>query len=284
MGCAMDDRQSIVVITGAAGHIGLACARRFPGRPLLLCDLFEGPLQTAAASLADHGAEVRTHSCDLTRNDQALALAAVASQMGHVGVLIHAAGVAPPSPPDLIYAVNLFATRNLLSAFQPQARAGDVAVCIASLAGHRRLAREFDALLLAGTSPQDLAQRIQALAPEVNPSRLAYAASKRATILMCQAAAVAWGKQEARVLSVSPGVVGDTAMGAARKSTSAHAAEPALPRPCATADIADAVAFAASPAAGYMTGVDLLVDGGFLATVDHRLDPEQRRQWHAVEV
>ncbi len=278
------DPASVVVITGAAGHIGLACARRFPGRPLLLCDLHASPLQAAAETLVEHGVEVRVHACDLTSSDQARGLAAAARDLGEVGVLVHAAGVAPPAPPDVIYAVNLFGTRHLLAAFQPLLGAAGVAVCIASLAGHRRLTRGFDALLMAAVSPHAVAQEIAALAPAVNPSRLAYAASKRATILLAQQAAADWGAQGARVLSVSPGVVGDTAMGAARRSTSAHTAEPALPRDCATADIADAVAFAASAGASYMTGVDLLVDGGFLAAVDHRLDPEARRRWHAVEI
>lgn len=276
--------SSIVVITGAAGHIGLACARRFPGRRLLLCDLHAGPLQAAADTLADHGADVRTHACDLTQSDQAWGLAAAASNLGKVGVLIHTAGVAPPTPPEAIYAVNLFGTRHLLAAFQPLLGDGGVAICIASLAGHRRLTRGFDALLMAAASPQSIAQEIAAHAPSVNSSRLAYAASKRATILLAQQAAVDWGAQGARALSVSPGVVGDTAMGAARRSTLAHAAHPALPRDCATADIADAVAFAASAGASYMTGVDLLVDGGFLAAIDHRLDPDERRRWHAVEI
>jgi NAD(P)-dependent dehydrogenase (short-subunit alcohol dehydrogenase family) len=51
-----------------------------------------------------------------------------------------------------------------------------------------------------------------------------------------------------------------------------------------TADIAATVRFLASPGAGYLSGTDVLVDGGVLAATDHHLDAVARTRWHSAPV
>src|SRR5437879_2043962 len=109
----------LAVITGGAGHIGLACARQFPNHRLLISDLRPEAIEAAAEVLRSEGLDVIAMAADITRRDDAIALSAAAAGMGGFAVLIHAAGVAPPTPPEIIYAVNLFGTINILEAFEP---------------------------------------------------------------------------------------------------------------------------------------------------------------------
>jgi NAD(P)-dependent dehydrogenase (short-subunit alcohol dehydrogenase family) len=275
----------LVVITGAAGHIGLACARRFRDFRLLICDLGEEATQAAAAQLCAEGSRAVPFVADITKRADVLELARAAAREGGLQVLVHAAGVAPPTPPEVIYAVNLLGTIHVLDEFEPLLQPGVVGVCVASMAGHRTLGHQFDALLLDPTdSPATLAQRIESESPGTPKHRLAYAASKRGTILQVQRRARDWGRRGARLLSVSPGVLGDTAMGARRQSGLNHQGDDSpLGRLGTSAEVAEVIRFAASPAASFMTGTDLLVDGGYVASANHHFDLERRDRWHALE-
>lgn len=276
--------KPLAVISGGAGQLALTCAERLYGWRVLLSDRRADGMDAAAARLAEKGIEATTHVADITRRQDAEALAAAAAEMGEFGALLHTAGVAPPTAPEVIYAVNLFGTINLLEAFEPLVQPGVVGVCVASIAGHRQAARRWDDLLAdPNDDPASLAERIEAAAPGLSKPRLAYAASKRGAILQVERRAHAWGRRGGRLLSVSPGVVADTAMGLQRQAAQGDKGE-ASPRLVNSAEIADAVAFAVWPGATGLNGVDLLVDAGYLAAVNHQFDPVRRTQWHAIEI
>lgn len=276
--------RPLVVITGGAGHVGLACARTFADHRILISDLRADAVESAAAVLRAEGLDAVGVPADITKPQDACGLASVAARMESFSVLVHAAGVAPPTPAPAIYAVNLFGTINVLDAFEPMVQSGVAGVCLASIAGHRTLGHRFDALLLEpGLDASALAQRIQAGTQGTPEARLAYAVSKRGTILQVQRRAFAWGRRGGRLLSVSPGVLGDTDMGAARQAGFKQD-DSALGRLGSSREIAEVVRFAASPAASLMTGTDLLADAGFLAVADHCFDPDRRARWHALEL
>jgi NAD(P)-dependent dehydrogenase (short-subunit alcohol dehydrogenase family) len=281
-----DSSAPLAIITGAAGHVGLACARRFHDHRLLITDLRAEAVEASARTLRSEGADVVAVAADITRPEDAVRLSQIAAQSRGLAVLIHAAGVAPPSSPETIYAVNLLGTINLLEAFEPSVTPGVAGVCVASMAGHRKLGHRFDRILLdPPPDPRILAGLIEAESPSTPKQRLAYAASKRGTILQVQRRAAAWARRGGRLLSVSPGVLGDTAMGAQRQaSLSRNGEESSLAAHLGScAQIAEVVRFAASTRASLMTGTDLLADGGYLAEADHQFDAERRERWHALE-
>lgn len=275
----MREMDEVAVITGGAGELGLECARHFKRCSVLLSDIAELPLERAAQSLRDGGYNVHTLRCDLTSANGAMQLASATEKLGRFGVLVHAAGVAPPVNPEVLIKVNLLGTINVLDAFEPLASQDAVAICIASLAGHRRLAATFDDELRSPDGPH-LTARAGSHAPQVDPSRLAYAISKRGVIVQCQTRSASWSARGARVVSLSPGVIADTCMGAAR----AKAASPNVPAECDIGKhaVARAVALLSSADARAVTGCDLLVDGGFLARVNTQWPPERREMWHGI--
>ncbi len=88
---------------------------------------------------------------------------------------------------------------------------------------------------------------------------------------MVQRRALPWGRRGARIISLSPGLI-DTVMGAvedsnSRESKTAIRSKLPLLRDGSMADIADAVEFLASQRASYITGTDLLIDGGLSAAM-----------------
>lgn len=111
------------------------------------------------------------------------------------------------------------------------------------------------------------------LAPDVvDSSAAAYVLAKRANALRVQAAAISWGERGARVNSISPGVI-STPMGQQElagesgEQMRAMVAMSATKRLGTPDDIAAAAAFLLGPQASFVTGTDLLVDGGAVAAV-----------------
>ena len=93
-----------------------------------------------------------------------------------------------------------------------------------------------------------------------------YAAAKAALVMLTRSAALEYGTRAIRVNSVSPGLVDDGGLsdrwpeGVERWLAAAPLGRLGTPE-----DVAEAVAFLASPQATWISGTDLVVDGGVLA-------------------
>src|SRR5436305_13308321 len=99
----MTPEPRVIVITGAAGGIGTACAARFAqeGARLVLVDANAGRLASAAEP--EGAAEVARHAVDVTEEAAVAALAAeVGGRFRRVDVLVNAAGVLLATPFEAI--------------------------------------------------------------------------------------------------------------------------------------------------------------------------------------
>ncbi|KAI9371707.1 hypothetical protein BJX61DRAFT_12277 [Aspergillus egyptiacus] len=271
----------VIVITGTGG-MGLAIARRLgSGTHLILADCSPTQLENAAKILREEGHSVDTIEADVASLESVQNLAQYAASRGRIQLIAHTAGLSPAqASPSQIYQVDLLGTANVIDAFLPVASRGTCLIAIASLAGH--LAEK------QGTISAELEEHL-ALAPaeklldhpdlsttteEKNQDHLAgfhaYGISKRANILRVQASARAWGEKGARINSISPGLIA-TPMGHDELASASGeyikgmiAASPAG-RIGTAADVANAVAFLAGAEASFITGTDLLLDGGWAA-------------------
>ena len=99
-----------------------------------------------------------------------------------------------------------------------------------------------------------------------SPRNPAYGASKAAVVQLTKSLAIAWAPDEIRVNAVAPGFI-VTQQSAKSRTDPAHVAAVNLRTPMGRwgqpDDIAGPVLFLASPAAGFMTGVCLPIDGGY---------------------
>lgn len=257
----MTEAKGIAVVTGAASGMGEAAAQLLAeaGWSLLLCDLNAGRLAETAARLSAQ-APTETLAGDLAAADYGETL--VAALGGRpIGALIHCAGLSPTmAGPDRILEVNLAATMRLVNAIRPHMAPGAAAVLFASTAAHL-VGTAMDGEIAKVTTPETVSS-LMALSP--NPGA-AYSVSKRGVKLLVEREAVAFGRQGARIASISPGII-DTPMGRAEMEEQpvmkVLVERSALGRPARAEEVAAVAVFLCSPAASFITGTDILVDGG----------------------
>lgn len=251
------------VVIGAGSGMGAAVAGLLaPRGRLLLAD--RDP--SAAAAVADglHG-DVEVVACDITDPD---AVGAVVAATGRLGALVLTAGLSPTMADGRrILEVNLVGADRVVRAFEPVLQPGSAAVCFASMAAHMVPADAgVDALLDEPASPT-LLDDLGALGLLDHPG-IAYSVSKRGVIRLVQRRAVTWGRAGARLVSISPGVI-DTPMGRREDASEPMMAEmvaaSALAREGRAEEVAAVAAFLVSEAASFVTGTDVLVDGGAVA-------------------
>lgn len=229
-----------VVVTGAGGGIGQALARGFAeaGARLVLLDRDTGATEPLARALPDAAAL----ACDVT--DEAAVAAAAAGIKADV--LVNNAAVLRPGPLDQVP----------IADWQ---RMLDV-----NLTGYLRCAQGFGRGMLArGRGALVHVASIAASQPQ--PASGAYSPSKAAIAMLSRQLAAEWGPRGVRSNVVSPGLVRTPL------SEPFYADEPTrlrregmvpLRRIGRTQDIADAAVWLASDRAAYVTGQEIVVDGG----------------------
>lgn len=276
--------MGVLVVVGSGG-IGLAIARRMgSGHHIVLADFSEKQLEKSAQALREEGQIVDTVQTDVSSMESIQNLVQHAAELGSIRAIAHTAGLSPvQASADQIYQVDLLGAAQVIEGFYPHATDGTAMVVIASIAGHGKhseISPELEKHLAIAPSNELL------LRPEFDTSThnsdeaskeylnrmVAYSISKRANIVRVQAAASAWGSKGARINSVSPGVIA-TAIGQQEiegpiggQAIKEGIARTPAKRIGSPIEIANVVAFLSSPEASFITGNDIIVDGGWVSS------------------
>jgi len=139
-------KDQIAVVTGAGSGIGLALAERFAsaGLNIVAADVQDDAIAAASERIAAHGVEVFTQRCDVSKEDEVIALAqATVDHFGGVHVVCNNAGVAARSDPwfgpisswQWVMGVNFWGVVHGCRAFLPHLVGGGHMVNTASIAG-----------------------------------------------------------------------------------------------------------------------------------------------------
>jgi NAD(P)-dependent dehydrogenase (short-subunit alcohol dehydrogenase family) len=234
-------------------------------------------LDAAAKALNDTGLAATIINCDVTDRAAVAALFEAAAALGTVSAVIHTAGVSPSmGDADYVMRTNAIGTVNVNEVFYDVAGEGSAIVNLASMAAHMLpesvIPTEHFPLALQDEA-RFLTEMASAcsIAPEDARSGLAYAVSKSFVRWYSTSQAERFGVRGMRIVSISPGSV-DTEMGRLEESAGAGAmvADAAVPRWGKAEEMADLLAFCVSDKAGYLTGTDILNDGGVIASIHER--------------
>lgn len=252
---------------------------------VVLGDVRTDRLDAAAATLAEAGVEAVAVECDVTDPPAVEALFDAARTRGTIASVIHTAGVSPSmGAADYIMRTNAMGTVHVDEAFFRIAEPGAAVVNVASMAAHLLP----DEIIPTERFPLALSDQDRFLAemasvcamapPEAQPG-LAYAVSKSFVRWYSAAQAERFNGRGLRILSVSPGST-DTEMGRLEEQAGAGAlvTDAAVPRWGRPEEMAELLAFCAGDRAGYLTGTDILNDGGVVASVRERARVAAHRQ------
>ena len=268
--------KDVLVVIGP-GSMGTAVARRVgAGKHILVADLREENAQAAEQMLLDAGFQVSAATVDITDPQSVRALAQEAAGIGAVTGLVHAAGASPSmSRPEMIVRVDLYGTAVVLEVFGDVVAPGGAAVVIASQAGHRLPALTLEEDKALATTPAEQLLELPLLQAErLGDTLHAYELSNRGKALRVRAEAVRWGRRQARINAISPGIV----MTPLSRSELSGPLGDAYRRmiegcPAGRAGTADEVATVAAllmgPEGAFITGSDILMDGGATAAFFH---------------
>ena len=273
--------RDVLVVIGVGG-MGQAIARRLgSGKTILLADNNERTLGTLAASLTADGHLVEARQVDVASADSVGALAADAAALGPVTQVALTAGLSPSqASTEAILAVDLLGVALVLDAFATVIERGGAGVVISSMAGHLFPPLPTDrAKALAHTPAAELLSLPFVSPDEVGNPGIAYGIAKQANHVRVRAASIVWGRRGARINSISPGII-STPMGQQELASPvgdgmrAMIESSAAKRIGTPDDIAAVAAFLLGPDSGFITGTDVLVDGGVTSAIVIGAPPE----------
>ena len=267
------EKKPVCVITGGSSGMGLATARRMgqKGCALVLAARTPKKLDAAIEELAAAGVAATACRCDISDAGSVQGLAAYAASLGPVTTVLHIAGMSPHmGDAEAIMRGNALGTVHIHDAFYPVIEPGGCLVDTSSMSAY--LAPEFimpkGAFPLASTDREALFRKMMArvnLLPKKSRSGAAYAISKYFVIWYARHEAARFGARGVRVLSVTPGNF-DTPMGKLEKDEAgAYLKFNAIPLLGKPDEIAALFAAVSDPEMGYLTGTDILCDGGCVA-------------------
>ena len=260
-----NEKKKVIALLGA-GSMGTAIVRRIaPGKKILLGDISERNLEKVSHDLQYSGYDAETMVVNALEKESVEAFAEKADSLGDVMYFIDTAGASPnQAKPEHILALDMVGTGYAVDAFGRVMAEGGAGLIISSQTGYM--------YPILNTPTEKLMDLPFIRETAMQNSGTAYMIAKRVNHLQAQkAAATTWKERRARINTISPGIIvtplAYDEFAAAGEGYQRMVDTSAAER-CGTSDeIAEASAFLLGEHAGFITGTDLLIDGGVIASI-----------------
>lgn len=265
--------KNVCVITGGGSGMGLATARLMgKNHFIIICGRSVTKLENAVNELRAEGVEVEAFACDVSDYNSVEKLANHAKERGSIAAVIHAAGMSPHmGNAQQIMEVNALGTIHINNAFFKVMGEGACILDISSMSAYLtpKMIMPVGLYKYSVKDPELFMKKIMKrvnLFPKKVREGVSYGISKHFVIWFAKQDAARFGEKGVRVISVSPGNF-ETPMGELEKEEAdAYTKYCAIKRFGHVDEIASLFAYCVSPSAGYLTGVDILCDGGLVAS------------------
>ncbi len=265
--------KNVMLLTGA-GQIGMAIARRMGhGMKIIIGDKNPQNANVISEIMNNAGFDTNPFEMDISSRGSILEIISEAQKYGEISMLVNAAGVSPSQAPiEAILKVDLYGTAVLLEEVGKVIAKGGVGVTISSQSGHRMpaLSPEEDEQLALTPTEELLALDI--LQPKnIRDTLHAYQMAKRCNEKRVMSEAVKWGEREARINSISPGIIVtplaiDEFNGPRGDFYKNMFAKCPAGRPGTADEVANVAELLMSEKGAFITGSDFLIDGGATAS------------------
>lgn len=265
--------KNVCVITGGGSGMGLATAKILgKDQHIIIVGRTLDKLEAALEELKADGIEAESFACDISDRSSVDKLVAHAKSLGKITCVIHAAGMSPQmGSSQKIMEVNALGTIIMNEAFYQVMEEDSCILNVSSMSGYflPNFMIPKKAYRYSRIDTNLFMKKIMSfvnLFPKKLRNGISYSLSKNFVIWYVQTDAVKFGKKGIRLLSVSPGSI-LTPMGELEKGDAeAFLEKSALARPGRVEEVSELMAFLVSDKASYMTGIDILCDGGVVAS------------------
>lgn len=266
------ENKDVIALLGA-GSMGCAIVRRIAaGRKILLGDISEKNLEKVSSDFKYGGYDVETCIVNAMEKDSVEAFAQKAASLGKVMYFIDTAGASPSqASPEYILSLDMAGTGYAVDAFGKVMAEGGEGLIISSQTGYMYpIPNETELEILK--TPTEKLMDVPFIKETATSSGLAYMIAKRVNHLQAQkAAATTWKERRARINTISPGVIvmplAYDEFAAAGEGYQQMIDASAAMRTGTSEEIAEAGAFLLGEHAKFITGTDLLIDGGVIAAI-----------------
>lgn len=266
------ENKDFIALLGA-GSMGCAIVRRIAaGRKILLGDISEKNLEKVSSDFKYGGYDVETCIVNAMEKDSVEAFAQKAASLGKVMYFIDTAGASPnQASPEYILSLDMAGTGYAVDAFGKVMAEGGEGLIISSQTGYMYpIPNETELEILK--TPTEKLMDVPFIKETATSSGLAYMIAKRVNHLQAQkAAATTWKERRARINTISPGVIvmplAYDEFAAAGEGYQQMIDASAAMRTGTSEEIAEAGAFLLGEHAKFITGTDLLIDGGVIAAI-----------------
>lgn len=265
--------KDVLVLTGA-GQLGMAIARRMGyGKKIFVADWKLENAKNTTKILLEAGFDATAKEVDISSKSSVLQLIQDAQKQGEISMFVNAAGLSPSQASiEQILKVDLYGTALLLEEFGKVIKRGGTGVTISSQSGHRMPALSPDIDRQLALTATDELLNIEILQPEnITDTLHAYQMAKRCNVKRVMAEAVKWGKRNARINSISPGIIVtplalDEFNGQRGDFYKNMFAKSPAGRPGTADEVANVAELLLSERGAFITGSDFLMDGGTTAS------------------
>ena len=268
-----NEKKQVVALLGA-GSMGTAIVRRIAaGKKILLGDISTQALERVSDDFRRSGYDVETQVVNALEKASIETFAKRAAELGPVMYFIDTAGASPnQASPEHIVNLDMVGTGYAVDAFGRVMAEGGAGLIISSQAAYMYPIPNEDELQIVNATTEQLAELPIVKNVAMQNSGFAYMIAKRVNHLQAQrAAATTWRERHARINTISPGIiVTPLAYDEFNANGDGYQAmiDASAARRVATSDeIADAAAFLLGEHASFINGIDLLIDGGVIASI-----------------